>query len=500
MKRQHWVAIALAFCIAVVVGAVWYIGHLFPGTKIDTMLFYIANGANSAGEQTIGLALQKAGPVVGVIFALLVLLVYRPAKKPLFTLLPLERVGKLSITKAYALLLAIIVIFALWFFGAFHYVATRFFLTSDLYETHYVHPNDVDLAFPEEPRNLVMIFMESVETSVLSQAAGGGWDYSLMPELEQLAEDNVNFSTTGSIGGTPLTKNAENTTTGIVAQTSGTPLVAGNDINANNAFIDYQEYLAGVTTMADILQDEGYNQSFVLGSDANFGNRKTYFEQHGDVDIFDYEAAKRDGLIDDDYRVWWGYEDKKMFSYAQDKTEELAAKDEPFALTMLTVDTHFVDGYLDSSCALPFDTQYENVHACSSAMTAGYIEWLKQQPYYDNTTVVLVGDHLGMQTNFYTDTIPENYTRTVFNTFINTVKEPHNAKRRTFTAFDMFPTTLSSLGVTIPGDRLGLGTDLFSEQQTLAEEIGLEKFNTEVQYRNEYYNDCLVNGECEAAN
>ena len=36
----------------------------------------------------------------------------------------------------------------------------------------------------------------------------------------------------------------------------------------------------------------------------------------------------------------------------------------------------------------------------------------------------------------------------------------------------MYPTILASMGATIEGDRLGLGTNLFSSQETLIEQLG----------------------------
>ena len=42
---------------------------------------------------------------------------------------------------------------------------------------------------------------------------------------------------------------------------------------------------------------------------------------------------------------------------------------------------------------------------------------------------------------------------------------------------DMFPTTIASLGATIEGDRLGLGTNLFSGEQTLAEKLTFDQLN-----------------------
>ena len=52
---------------------------------------------------------------------------------------------------------------------------------------------------------------------------------------------------------------------------------------------------------------------------------------------------------------------------------------------------------------------------------------------------------------------------------------------------DMFPTTLASIGADIEGDRLGLGTNLFSDKQTIPEIIGLDEFNNELSKGSNYY-------------
>ena len=44
----------------------------------------------------------------------------------------------------------------------------------------------------------------------------------------------------------------------------------------------------------------------------------------------------------------------------------------------------------------------------------------------------------------------------------------------------MFPTILSSMGFTIEGNKLGFGADLFSEEKTLVEKIGLDPLNKEI--------------------
>lgn len=68
-----------------------------------------------------------------------------------------------------------------------------------LYEENYVDGRDVALTFPEEKRNLIYIFMESMETTYASQSAGGGMETGCIPMLEQLAMDNIDFSDAGWI-------------------------------------------------------------------------------------------------------------------------------------------------------------------------------------------------------------------------------------------------------------------------------------------------------------
>ena len=57
---------------------------------------------------------------------------------------------------------------------------------------------------------------------------------------------------------------------------------------------------------------------------------------------------------------------------------------------------------------------------------------------------------------------------------------------------DMFPTTLAAMGCSIEGERLGLGTNLFSDLPTLSEEMGVETLNRELSKRSDFYNNELI--------
>ena len=362
------------------------------------------------------------------------------------------------------------------------------FSDTPLYETYYADPESVRITFPAQKRNLVYIILESMETSYLSEDLGGAMEENLIPELYELAKDNTCFSDTKSpVGGFHTTAGATWTIGSMVAQTAGIPLKTPTE-DVNKYGSSGEDFLPGVTTLTDILQDAGYTQMLMVGSDATFGGRKAYYEQHGMDAIYDLYTAREEGLVPSNYFVWWGMEDLYLFQYAQDKLTELAAKPEPFAFTMLTVDTHHVGGYQCELCQPSTSGEtYDQSISCSSRQVAAFVKWLQAQPFYENTTVIIVGDHESMDNGYFSRNVDKDYQRMLYNCFINPAVSAKRLKYRQFTAVDLFPTTLAAMGCTIEGNRLGLGTDLFSGQVTLCEKYGFEKFNDELSKASDYY-------------
>lgn len=355
---------------------------------------------------------------------------------------------------------------------------------SHFIEDNYANPNQIQIRFPEQKRNLIYIFMESMETTYASKDVGGGLDFNCIPELTQLAMENVNFSGTEQLGGIYPTDGSTWTMGAMVAQTSGLPLKL--NLRAENVSEDI-EVLPKAKTIGDILGEQGYRQEIMFGSEGEFAGRKQYFEKHGGYEVLDYTYAAENGwLPSPDYRVWWGYEDEKLFEFAKVRLNELGNGQQPFNFTMLTVDTHFEDGYPCRLCQDLYGEQYANVMACSSRQLVEFIRWIQQQPFYENTTIVLVGDHLTMDSDFCANVSPE-YQRGVLNIFVNAPVMAVNTKNRIASTMDMFPTTIAALGGEIEGDRLGLGTNLFSGRPTLAEELGMDQLNAEVRKNSLFY-------------
>ena len=157
---------------------------------------------------------------------------------------------------------------------------------------------------------------------------------------------------------------------------------------------------------------------------------------------------------------------------------------------MTTLDTHFNDGYLDETCKDNiFEKQYENVFKCSSNMLNEFINWIKEQEFYQNTVIILVGDHNLMAKTILND---KNYDKTIYNVIINSKQIPTNNKNRLFTAYDMFPTTLAALNIEIENNKLALGTNLFSNEKTLLEQYNLKQINNELKKQSSFYNEYIL--------
>lgn len=378
-------------------------------------------------------------------------------------------------------------------------IKAYFFEKSTLYENYFVDPTDVQIKFPEKKRNLIYIYVESLETTYLSKEFGGAQANNLLPNLSQIALNNgINFSNTDVLGGAKQVPGVGFTVGGMVAQSAGVPLKVTGGYNENE-YGDTSSFMPGLTTLGTILQNENYKQTLLIGSDANFGGRSKYYTQHGNYEIKDYNYAKTNHLIPNDYHVWWGYEDEKLFQFAKETLLQNAAGDQPFNLTLLTADTHFPNGYMGAATPKLYENQYSNVIHYSDFLISNFINWVQQQPFYENTTIILAGDHLSMDPTFFND-LTKDYERTVFNLIINSPIVPTKKTNREFTTMDLFPTTLSALGADIEGDRLGLGTNLFSSKETLPEEIGLQNFSDELSKGSNFYNKNIMQGSDLEAN
>jgi len=348
-----------------------------------------------------------------------------------------------------------------------------------LFEDYYVSPNDVELSFPDNKKNLLFIYAESMEVTY-----AGALGQNLIPNLTALADENISFSDRGKDGGLTWYGSTSQTISAIISASCGLPLKVPIGTFYTG---DYEALLPGAVGIGEVLNSNGYDNYFMCGSDSTFGGRKLWFSQHGNYNILDYAMAIEEGIIPEDYYEFWGMEDKYLFEYAKEKLTEISNHDKPFNFTMLTVDTHMPDGYVCDLCETDKNTDLLATISCSDRQITAFVDWCKEQPWYEDTVIVIIGDHPHM-TEEYFSTLPEGYPRRTYNCIINSSVSPTlDTQSRLASNMDLFPTTLAAMGITVEGERLGIGTNLFSNRPTVTEELGLETFTGELSKHSTYY-------------
>lgn len=314
---------------------------------------------------------------------------------------------------------------------------------------------------PSEKRNLVLIFLESMEKNY----------GSFIPELTELSKKNLSFAFEG-VGGleTFATTGTLNST---IAKVTGVPQLD----------LFHASYFPQVSSIYKLLGKRNYKNVFIRGT----SNRFTYFDQflkNTGIDVA-YDISNFDGAINHsngfDYVA-----DKRLLSYSKEILDKLSKRNEPFSLSLFTVESHYPNGFYNEDCPdVPVDNsdsaRYRAVLKCGSREVAEFVEWIKAQNIYDRTTIVLVGDHLFKGKSLAAD---DTYgkQRSWYNAFINvdSLKNETNPNRQ-FTSFDIAPTIIEALGYELDKHRMGLGVSLFSDSsKTIVEKIGLDSLNKEL--------------------
>lgn len=380
--------------------------------------------------------------------------------------------------------------------GPLHFIRAQL-IKSPFIEENYVDPATVDLKFPSKKMNVVTIFLESMESSFMDVANGGCNKDNVIVPLTELAKENVNFSWNDKYGGFRMITTATYTIGSQVMQSGAlplfTPLQKMNDMNDG-------PMLPGMINLGDILAEHGYQNVFVSGSSARFGNQKEIFIQHGNYQIHDLDYMMREGIAKKDapYMSYWGVIDSKLFEVARTDLTRLGNSDKPFNIMIETMDTHGPKGRVTAATSHEFDDQYSNVLAGSAQQAYDLVRWIQEQPWGANTMIYICGDHQTMDPTYHERFVTQDQSqRSVYDCFINPAIKPAPGaeKDRECSALDIFPTILAGIGVKIPGDRLGLGVDLFSGEKTLLEKYGIKKVDQEFEYTSPFYTNRFIYGE-----
>lgn len=335
---------------------------------------------------------------------------------------------------------------------------------SNLYEEEYVYPEKIEYTFPDKKRNLILIYLESFEQN-FSQPEH--YEKNLIPNLSNLWNEGEYSLKNRPMYGTDYS------IASLVSSHCGIPL--------RYAYIDdiwaLKFFLPQAVCFPEILQQNGYQTAIVKAADITFTRVDVFAKSHG------YDEAQGVSEILPNYPkeshsqlkgTFGGVTDETLFSYAKNKLAQFS-KDRPFMLTLFTLDTHTPSPHYNSKCPKVFN-DIRDVYMCSDKTVYDFVMWLKESPYWENTTVVLMGDHI-FPSRIKTIGKP---SRGTYNVFLNLPENLKINKNMMFATFDMAPTILESLGIRLSERAFGLGRSLFADQNTLFQRMGRQKLKLQL--------------------
>ena len=173
--------------------------------------------------------------------------------------------------------------------------------------------------------------------------------------------------------------------------------------------------------------------------------------------------------------------------------DSLAERGKPFALYMLTVDTHQPFGYTDELCQEKITDEqgkFPQALRCASAQLSEFLDWARKQPWFANTVISVMGDHTMEMLSAKANVSP--HEQLYWTNFILNSALPRPEKERQYSSLDMFPTLLEAMGFSLEGRAMGLGKSLYSDEPTLLERYGQKALDSLLRERSTQYDFFLM--------
>lgn len=341
---------------------------------------------------------------------------------------------------------------------------------SDFIEARFVTPKDISA--PKQKRNLLLIYVESLEASYSDRQL---WGKDLVGNLNQETVGWANFRAYRQAYGTGWTM------AGIVSTQCGIPLKPVTLFDRNRQEEHISSFLPNAICMGDVLLKNGYKNVFMGGASLSFAGKGKFLEGHGYTELWGKEDWEKAG--EKEFHEWGIYDDA-LIAQAKKKLDALSASKQPFNLTVLTVDTHQPYGFASKSCRNAGVNDFTGIVTCSTDQVASLIKYARQKGYDKNTDIVVLGDHLVM-TNPVFDIIERSQERFVYNKFFSSQELFKN--REQIYHFDVFPSIMSMLGFSFEEGRLGLGVSGFGKVNTNDSLNTVENLDSKLSASSKFY-------------
>ncbi|MES5865406.1 sulfatase-like hydrolase/transferase [Bacillus cereus group sp. RP32] len=309
-------------------------------------------------------------------------------------------------------------------------------------------------------KNVIVVTLESLQTFLIGASVNG---QEVTPFLNEFINESYYFDNFFHQTGQGKTSDSE-----FLIDTSLYPLNRGAVFftHGNN---DY-------TATPEILRQQGYFTSVFHANNATFWNRNIMYSALG----YDRYYNELDYKITPETNLNWGLKDIEYFDQSVDI---LKTVDQPFYARFLTLTNHYPFTYdEDTKFIEPYNSgngvfdRYIVTARYLDESIKKFIERLKAEGMYDDSIIVLYGDHYGISEKhnramvqfLEKDQITEFDTLNLQRTPLY-IHMPGQTEGQTISKptgqIDIKPTILNLLGINTTND-IRFGHDMFSDEYT----------------------------------
>lgn len=320
-------------------------------------------------------------------------------------------------------------------------------------------PND-EMFGKYKDRNVIVISLESLQNFVINNDMNG---QEITPFLNSLTQDKDTYYFNNFYHETGLGK------------TSDAEFITENSLyglGRGAVFFTHGENT--YNSMAERLGENGYFTNVMHSNNKSFWNRDMIYKSFNVQKFYDVDSYE----VTDDNSVNWGLKDIPFFEQSAALMKEMP---QPFYSRMITLTNHF-PFYLDEEDQMinEYDSNsgtlnryFQTVRYLDESIKV-FFEQLKEQGLYDNSIIVMYGDHYG---------ISENHNKAMAKYLNKEEITPYDTALLQSVPFfihipgsndgqvmeeasgqlDIRPTILHLLGIDTSKD-MQLGADLFSEE------------------------------------
>ena len=300
--------------------------------------------------------------------------------------------------------------------------------------------------------NLVLVVAEGLEASYANPELVGR---DLTPKLSLLERQALRFTDLRQVPAASWTMG------GLVASQCALPIeipgdwieemvrtgFADNPMNRVTASGEMTASHDDINCLGDILSSLGFHTVFMGGAPLAFAGKGKFLARQGFRELQGFEHFL--SIIDEPSDFGrWGLRDDRLFDLAATRIASLEQAGEPYALVLLTLDTHDPMGRdISSSCGPQPLFLYEAMRAsvqCADRLIANFLH--KVMKSWPQTVVALMSDHLALPNGIFPQPAQSGDRRRLRFAVWGSSDAPRTVGNPG-THFDITPTLLDIMGV-----------------------------------------------------